>query len=262
MASGSATRRKRAAEQARVKLPQQRPPSRGVDRRLWVAAGVATAIVIAIVVALVTTRGGSEDLSAGATLPDADAATALVKGVPQQGLSLGRADAPVTLVEFVDMQCPFCREFEVDALPELVTDRVRTGELRIEVRGLTFIGPDSERGLRAVLAAGRQNHLFELKALLFANQGPENSGWLSQGLVEAAARSVPGVDVGRLVDDMGSGAVSDLIEEHAAEAERRGVDSTPTILVGKTGGELERVDLASPSDVASIERAIDAAAQT
>jgi protein-disulfide isomerase len=259
MASGSATRRKRAAEQARAKASQTRPAAPSVDRRLWVALAVAGAIAVAIVVAVVTAGGDTKNPATGATLPDAAASNDLVAGIPQQGVVLGQQDAPVTLVEFVDLQCPFCREFEVEALPKLVAERVKTGTLRIEVRGLSFIGPDSERGLRAIIAAGEQNHLFELKALLYANQGTENTGWLSQDLVEAAARSVPGLDVARLVDDMGSGAVSDQIEQHAAEAARRGIDSTPTILVGRTGGELRRVELASASDVTAIERAIAAA---
>ena len=98
-----------------------------------------------------------------------------------------------------------------------------------------------------------------MKALLFANQGVENSGWLDQELVEAAARSIPGVDVPRLVEDMDSSSVTDQIAEHATDAKLRGVRSTPTIFVGPTGGELQQVQLSSPSDVAAIEEAIAAA---
>src|ERR687895_662573 len=76
------------------------------------------------------------------------------------------AAAPVTLVEFVDLQCPYCREFAVDAFPALVEKYVRTGKVRIELRGLAFLGPDSERGLRAGFAAGRQGRMFDLMELL------------------------------------------------------------------------------------------------
>ena len=144
-------------------------------------------------------------------------------------------------------------------MPTLVREYVREGTLRIELRGLVFIGPDSERGLRAVLAAGLQNRAYEMKALLFANQGVENSGWLDQELVEAAARSIPGVDVPRLVADMDSSSVTEQIAEHATDAKLRGVRSTPTIFVGPTGGELQQVQLSSASDVAAIEEAIAAA---
>ncbi len=238
---------------------QAEPPSGGVDRRVWVAAAVVAALVLAVVVGILSTRDGGGDSGAGSTLPDAAEVTALFDGIPQQGIALGPAGAPVTLLEFVDLQCPFCREFEAEAMPTLVRDYVREGTLRIELRGLVFIGPDSERGLRAVLAAGPQERAYEMKALLFANQGVENSGWLDQELVEAAARSIPGVDVPRLVEDMDTSSVTDQIAEHATDAKLRGVRSTPTIFVGPTGGELQQVQLSSPSDVAAIEEAIAAA---
>ncbi|HEX4931250.1 MAG TPA: thioredoxin domain-containing protein [Gaiellaceae bacterium] len=259
MASGKASKRRRAAQQALPHAPVLRGTPMLADRRVWIAAATAAAIALAVVIGIVSTRGGGGDVPPGSTLPEAAEATALFRDISQQGVALGRVGAPVTLVEFIDMQCPFCREFEVDVLPTLIEKHVRSGKVRIEIRGLTFLGPDSERGMRAVLAAGRQNRLFEVMELLFFNQGPENSGWLSQDLVEAAARSIPGLDAARLVADMETGEVSDLIAEHADDAKRRGVNSTPTILVGKTGGELTRVDLASPSDIAGVERAIAAA---
>jgi protein-disulfide isomerase len=260
MASGKASKRRRAAERVQVPVPRGARVGGGVDRRVWVAAAVTAALVVAVVVGVVTTRGGGSDqVAAGSTLADAADVTAVFDGIVQDGVALGQADAPVTLVEFVDMQCPFCREFEVEVMPTLIEKYVRPGKVRIEMRGLSFLGPDSERGMRAVLAAGEQDNLFGMKALLFANQGPENAGWLSQDLVEVAGRSLPQLGVSRLVGDMSSGAVSEQLGDHAAEAKRRRVNSTPTILVGKTGEEPRLVQLASASDLAAIEQAIAAA---
>lgn len=259
MASGKASKKKRA--QVRVQAPARRTDSRSGDRRLWVAAAVGAVLVLAALAAVLLTRGGGGgDAGVGTTLPEAAEITQLFRGIPQEGAALGRPDAPVTLVEFLDMQCPFCRDFETDVVPTLVRERVREGTLRLETRGLSFLGPDSERGLRAILAAGLQGRLFELKALLYANQGAENSGWLSQDLVEAAARSIPGLDLPRLVEDMGSDAVDELMAQHEDEAERRGVDSTPTVLVGPTGGELRIVRMQSAGDLAAVEATIEAAA--
>lgn len=257
MASGKASRRKRAAQKMEAPALKGRRPS--VDRRRWVLVAVAAAILVAVVLGAALARSGSETVEGGETLTDGPAAAAVFKGIPQSGDALGRPNAPVTLVEFVDLQCPFCREFAVESMPTLVEKHVRTGKVRIELRGLVFLGPDSERGMRAALAAARQNRMFEFTELLYYNQGAENAGWLSQEMVEAAARSLPGIDVARLVDDMDSDAVSDLLDEHADEAERHGVNSTPTILVGATGGELKRVAIDSPSDLATVEQAIAAA---
>jgi protein-disulfide isomerase len=60
-------------------------------------------------------------------------------------------------------------------LPVLIHDYVREGKLRIVFRGLTFIGPDSEKALRAALAAGEQNRLWHVVDLFYRHQGPENS---------------------------------------------------------------------------------------
>jgi protein-disulfide isomerase len=263
MAKGKATKRKRAT--------QRRAPARAVqskraarrpkagDRRVWVLGAVIAAIVVAVLVGAVLSRGDEGSSVDAGPLPGTEQAVPVFAGIPQAGVVLGPPDAPVTLVEFIDLQCPFCRDFALHSVPAIVEKHVRTGKVRYELRALAFLGPDSERGLRAVLAAARQDRMFELTELLFYNQGPENTGWLTEDLVEAAAGSLPGVDVARLLEDMDSSAVSKLIEEHADEAERRGVRGTPSIFVGPTGGELKRVQLESVTDVAPVDEAIAAA---
>jgi protein-disulfide isomerase len=261
MASGKASKRKRAAQrqQEAVVAEQQR----SVLTRRWVLLSLAAAVVVAVGLGAVIAAAGRSDSdpSVGTTLGNAAEASALFAGIPQQGPVLGRADAPATVVEFADLQCPFCREFAVESMPTLVEKYVRTGKARLEIRGLSFLGPDSERGVRAMLAAGQQNRLFDLMELLYYNQRAENSGWLSQDLIEAAARSFPKLDVARLVDDMDSASVSELVRAHADEAEEREVSATPTFFVGPTGDTLKKVDIEGATDVAALERAIVAASR-
>jgi protein-disulfide isomerase len=90
---------------------------------------------------------------------------------PQHANVLGSPTAPVTLVEYADLQCPYCRDFELQTTPPLVRRYVRTGELKIVFRPLAFIGADSVRGRNAVIAAGLQGKLFDTVQLLYANQG-------------------------------------------------------------------------------------------
>ena len=107
----------------------------------------------------------------------ATAATAsLFAGTPQDGVALGWGGAPVTLVEFADFQCPFCAAFARDTLPELARAYVRTGKVRIELRVLAFIGPDSTEARELALGAAEPNRLWHAADLLFEHQGKTPAG--------------------------------------------------------------------------------------
>lgn len=185
----------------------------------------------------------------------ADQANELFSGIPQQNNVLGQSDAPVTMIEYVDIQCPWSARFETSAIPTIVRDYVRPGKLQFVQRLIGFIGPDSRRGRNAALAAGLQDKYFELVQILYVNQGEENSGWLTDDLLKEAAASIPGLDATKLFADRDSSTVAD--EEHTIDADASAdkVDATPTILVGRTGSTPEP---AKP-DLQSVETAIAAA---
>jgi protein-disulfide isomerase len=126
-----------------------------------------------------------------------------------------------------------------------VRDYVRAGKLRIEFRGLAFIGPDSDKALRAALAAGRQNRLWNVVELLYANQGPENSGWASEELIDRIANSVPGLDVERFDADRRLETLDTGMAEARAQAQTVGVRGTPAFELGPTGSAPEALGLTS-----------------
>src|SRR5947207_606368 len=101
------------------------------------------------------------------------------KGIPQSGRVLGRSDAPVTMVEFADLQCPFCAQYAQDALPTVVSRYIRAGKLKLELRLIAIIGPDSGKARRMAAAAQRQNRLWNFAELFYRNQGEENSGYVT-----------------------------------------------------------------------------------
>ena len=67
-----------------------------------------------------------------------------------------------------------------------------------------FIGPDSDKALRAVYAAGLQGHLWEALDLLYKSQGAENSGWVTDDLLRSVGASIPGFDTEKMFADMSS----------------------------------------------------------
>ena len=169
----------------------------------------------------------------------------LFAGIEQHGSALGSPKAPVTLVEYADLQCPYCAQWARETLPTLVDDYVRTGRLRIVFHGLAFIGPDSDKALRTAIAAGRQNHLWDLVHGLYVHQGAENAGWVGDGLVTEIADGVRGLDGAELLDDRWASSVEPELKRAAAAAEAAGVKGTPAFQLGPTGGRLELVQLGS-----------------
>ena len=234
-------------------------------RRLLQLLGVLALAAVVVVVAIVaSSSGGGNDQAAkrtsaaqrGSTIAGQKEANALYAGLPQKGILLGSASAPVRLVSFVDMQCPFCREFELQSLPTLVQKYVRTGKVRMELRTLSFLGPDSVTAGHAVAAAAAQNKAWTFSDILFINQGTENKGWVTQPLLDKAYAAA-GVDVARAKAFAASPAAQAPLGAANSYAGRLGVDSTPTILVGKRGGALKKVGV-DPTDTAGYEKAIDA----
>jgi protein-disulfide isomerase len=223
-------------------------------RRFLIPSALA-AVAVAIG-GLAASCGGSG--AAGPTVRDGTQVSKLLAGIPQQGTSLGSAQAPVTLVEFADLQCPYCGDWARSALPDIVRRYVRPGRVRIVFAGLDFVGPDSEKALRTALAAGRQNRFWNVLELLYENQGTENAGWVSDGLLRSIGQAVPGLDVGRMLDERGSAAVDSELNAGKALATSAGVSSTPSFALGRRGGSLHVIQVTNLA-AGGISPALDAA---
>jgi protein-disulfide isomerase len=212
--------------------------------------GVAAALAAILIAA---SQVGARDARRSVASP---AQPALFAGIEQHGAALGSPRAPVTLVEYADLQCPYCADWSRQALPTLVADYVRTGRVRIVFRGLAFLGADSDLALRMVIAAGAQNKQWDLLHELYARQGYENSGWVSDELDQAAASA--GVDAHRLERVAWSRATTRAIARGSRAAQLAGVQGTPSFEVGRTGGPMHLVHVNS-LDAAGIGPELDAA---
>ena len=206
-------------------------------------AGLACVLAAALIGASVL--GARDDRAAPAETVFAEDTAAILDGVPQQGRALGSPDAPVTLVEFADLQCPYCAQWSQQAFAELVRDYVRTGKVRLVFGGMAFLGPDSEQALRFAVAAGRQGKLWNVVHLLYANQGPENSGWVSDRLLRGIGAAIPGFATQEAIDEASTVPVHEDVESIAGEASSLGVNGTPSFAAGRTGGELRLIEVRS-----------------
>lgn len=143
---------------------------------------------------------------------------------------LGAPEAGVTLIQFEDIQCPVCRRYQQTAFPGIVREYVRAGMVKLRFVGMTFIGDDSATALSYVLAAGAQGKLWQLADALYARQGGENDGWVSDELLETLAGEL-GLDYAKLRADASGAAVEQQARSMAAEASQREIPGTPWFYV-------------------------------
>ena len=212
---------------------QTRLPVHPLLAALAGAAIIAAALVAA---SLLGSAGRQEPLASRSTFAAPGERDPLFRGIPQDGTSFGSPQAPVTLVEYADLQCPYCAQWARDAFPTIVEQYVRTGRVRVVFRGLAFIGPQSDAALRAALAAGEQDRLWDVVHGLFVRQGAENSGWVSDALLRGFGGT--GLDTQRMLDSTRSPWVERQLAAASHAAERAGVPGTPFFQAGRTGGAL------------------------
>jgi protein-disulfide isomerase len=208
---------------------------------------VLPAVVLASAIIAVIAFGGGNARSDSKRVPP-NRVRRLLAGIPQRGNVLGSPRAPVTLVEFADLQCPYCGEWARDTLPTIVRKYVRPGKVKIEFKGVHFLdrlGPDSQRGVRAAFAAGLQGKLWYVVEGLYERQGQEGSGWLSESLLKQVAAAVPGLDAKRMLADRTSPAVDAAIRSTDQLVGSIGVTGTPTFYAGKSNGTLSPLRLTS-----------------
>ena len=218
----------------------------GSPRRTQILAITAFAAVV-IVVLIAVNVSGTDDGSGGEGGIETSAAeaTALFEGIPQSGTVLGNPEAPATLTEFADLQCPFCAEFATEALPAVVDDFVRPGELALDFQALTFIGPDSEEAARMAEAAGLQDQLWQFVGVFYANQGTEISGYVDEGLLTEIGSALPDLDAEAALADRDSPDVDAALAAARKLADELGVESTPSFVLTPKGGQPRLLEVAS-----------------
>ena len=172
---------------------------------------------------------GAVALAAVATV-GASPGTDLVQGIPQRGTVIGEKTANVTLIQYEDLACAHCNTYTKLAFPTIVNDYVRPGLVKVDFRGIGVVSRASAPALRYVLAAGRQQKLWQLTEVFYENQAKLNELATDKG-ARRLARQIPGLNADKLILDAKSLSVRRQAAAHAAEAERRKVPGTPWFFI-------------------------------
>ncbi len=223
--------------------------------------GIVVGIILGTLIAAGCGAGAGTAKPDGthATGPAAEVAS-LLGGIPQDGDSLGDPNAPLTLAYFGDLQCPFCRQFTLAALPAIIKRWVRSGQLRIEYRALKTATRNRavfESQQVAALAAGRQNRMWDYLELFYHEQQRENTGYVTESYLQGLAQQVSGLDliawtVARNDSELNRALVVDRRLANAAA-----LTGTPAFLLGKTGGTVKRLEPGTLTESTPYDAAIE-----
>jgi protein-disulfide isomerase len=200
-------------------------------RRLWqLGASLGLAVVVVGIAVAVSSGGGSTPQRSPSQ------AAALFSGIPEHNGVLGDPKAPLTVTEFVDLQCPICAEASRTTLPSLIDDYVKTGKVKLQARTLQFIGPDSIRAARVAAGAEQQGRLWPFLEAFYAAQKTENSGYVTDDFLRSVA-SAAGVDADKALAYADANASQNPLTEANADASKVGVNATPTFTVARGSGK-------------------------
>lgn len=256
--------RKEQKEQARAEreaVEKQQAADAAKKRTMSIVGGVVGLAVIAVLVFFVISASES---GTSADSEEAKAANALYAGIPQNGNVLGEPGAKATIVEFADLRCPFCAQFEEGSMPEIVEQLVRTGKAKFIFRNLTMLdqaspsGADSTNAARYAGAAGLQNKLFPFVNIFFLNQGLENQDYATQDFLMDIGAQVDGLDAQKAWDQREDAAVTKQLEEANDLANEMNVSGTPTLFVGKDEASAKKIPMNDLDDPSPIIDAVDA----
>lgn len=144
---------------------------------------------------------------------------------------LGRPDAPLTLVEFTDLQCPFCNRFALITLPELKKTYIDTGKLRFISRDFPLpMHAEAVRAARASRCAGEQKKFWDMRLTLVMNAGK-----LSRDFMMRTAAEIK-LDTSAFGTCLDGDRYTAEVEKDARDGAAIGVQGTPSFILGRTGG--------------------------
>ncbi len=225
-------------------------------RLLQFAAGGVFLVIIIVVVIIVVAGGSNKSGGDASNFVEKAEVEKLFAGIPQTGTTLGDPKAPVKLYEYGDLQCPICKEYSEEILPEIFENQVKKGEVSITFRNFIIIGPQSVPAGEAALAAGAQGKGWDFIETWYRNQGEENSGYATNSYIEAMAKYVGVPDFAKWKEEWSSKKYKKQVEETTKQASSTfGFNGTPSFAV--EGPKSNGIELmGTPGSTEAIEEGI------
>ncbi|HET9719176.1 MAG TPA: thioredoxin domain-containing protein [Solirubrobacteraceae bacterium] len=262
----SRAEQKAQLREERLKREQAQAAARTQRQRLLTIGGVVVAaVLIAVIAIVVSSNSGSKGSgkAAAATQPKSaqtkatdQRVGALLSGIPQPADNvLGKPNAPLTIIEYGDLECSVCDQFALpgtiyasDGQPgsgvedQIINNLVRTGKAKFEYESLQTATPSTSTFIQqqvAAYAAGLQGKGWNYVELFYNEQGQEGSGYVTSSYLDGIAKQIPGLNYSRWQKDLTLSSLVNQVKAEIASGTKadNGQASTPTVLVKGAKGE-------------------------
>lgn len=162
----------------------------------------------------------------------------VLAGIPQQGSTLGRPDAPVTLEVFIDLKDPDSRTWFLADLPAILRQDVRTGAIKLEYRAYktnTYSPQEFVKEQTAALAAGAQNKLWNYIDTFYHEQGNEFADYSNEANLTLVAQQIPHLNLARWSADRHTARREEQTTSEDQTAQALALHVTPSFRIGRSG---------------------------
>lgn len=237
MATGPQQKRKELREK-RLKAEAQ---AKGGDSRqnlMKIVGAAAFVAIVGIVVAIFVVSSGGDDSPS----KDASSVSEQLAGIDQNGMVLGNPDAKVTLIEYGDLQCPICKQYAEEILPDVIEGPIKAGKANFEYKNWAILGEDSTLAAKAAIAAGEQDLGWTFIENFYANQGIENTGYVTDDFLTGIAEDSGIQDIDKWNVDREKPGLEDDLLKIDSEASGLNFTGTPSFAIRDSKGKVTPVN--------------------
>lgn len=160
----------------------------------------------------------------------------------------GSINAPITIIEFGDYQCPQCNKWYHNVKPAIEENYIQTGKANLIFVDLAFYGLDSKKAAQATYCADEQGKYWGYHNMLYSNQRGINDGWASVENLKAFASTL-NLDMELFNDCLDSNKYQQRVDANIQVAKKSGAAGTPTFIIVGTNGQQEKIEGAQPFSV-------------
>lgn len=148
--------------------------------------------------------------------------------------ALGQDSAKVTVIEFADERCPFCKQWADNTFPQLKSDYIDTGKVKFYFRNYEFLGPASVIAGNAIECANEQGKFWDLHDYLYKNQPDESDTSMFTTDKLSNIAGTLGMDTNQFSSCLSANKDNDAVSKDLADGQKAGVNGTPTFFINGT----------------------------